>query len=325
MTIGFAVTYLENGEASFVVAADCRYSTGAQAMDVALKTFALGRQTGAVAAGNALSVVTAAEVTRAIAEDHDRHQPDAPINFYSTVRLFSFFLDRSDRENPWSRGSEVALVGFLENGSPALAKVRTRLGERTEVYIYAPKQQGSLVMMVGQKDAQKQVAAAITRTLAERRNDWASRAASTIWYLSKHEGEPTIGGGLTLAACERGRNIYWPFVTVDGRTYVRGFDITETVPNPQGTDVARLTYDESWHAETDHARPPGKVKVRVNSGCHTLVKAVDTWVKPTDLFRWNLTPAELSHGLDPEAPSSVLVVLHQADGLWAADESDPVT
>jgi hypothetical protein len=110
---------LADGQASFLLTADSRYTAADATADMAIKTYSLGPRTGAVAAGSALSVGSAAELTRGIAEDHNRLKPNAPINFYSTVRLFSFFLDQAENANPLSTGSEVALAGFFSNGKPS--------------------------------------------------------------------------------------------------------------------------------------------------------------------------------------------------------------
>lgn len=135
MTIGFAATRLSPDSAGFLLAADCRYSTPRAFTDTGIKTHALDRTTGAVVAGNALSVASAVEPTRGIADDHNRMQPEKRINFHSTVRLFSFFLDQIERKSPWSEGCEVALTGFLSNGTPALAKVFTGRSRRAEAHI----------------------------------------------------------------------------------------------------------------------------------------------------------------------------------------------
>jgi hypothetical protein len=64
MTIGFAATHLNRHGASFLIAADCRYSGDVAVTDTAIKTHSLGRATGAVVAGDGLSVATAVELTR---------------------------------------------------------------------------------------------------------------------------------------------------------------------------------------------------------------------------------------------------------------------
>jgi hypothetical protein len=69
--------------------------------------------------------------------------------------------------------------------------------------------------MVGQRNAKEQIAAAMSRTIQES-GRWVERATGTIWYLSKHEGEPTIGGGPAIAVRHREGVLHWPFVIVDG-------------------------------------------------------------------------------------------------------------
>jgi hypothetical protein len=220
VTIGFVATHLASGQASFLPAADCRYRIGRATADMAIKTYSLGSRSGAVAAGSALSVSTAAELTRGIAEDHNRSTPDTPINFYSVVRLFSFFLNQTESANPCSEGCEVALAGFWSNGNPAIAKIGTKPSCKTEVHVYAPKQPGSLIVMVGQRDAKEQIFSAICRAFAETGSNWIERAVSTIAYLCEHEGERTIGGAPSVAVCANDGTLYWPFVELDGKTYL---------------------------------------------------------------------------------------------------------
>lgn len=320
MTIGFATTYLTSSHASFLVAADSRYSWSAEWADIGIKTYALGCRTAAVAAGNALSVASTADLVRGVADHHDRNEPNAPINFSSTVRLFSYFLDRTERENASTKGCEVVLAGFLDNGSPALAKVTTLPASRTVVHCCAPKQQGSLIMMVGQQDAKDQIASAIARAFGEGRQHWAERAAGTIWYLCKHEGVPTIGGAPSVAVCERGGNLYWPFVVVDDRTFLRGFDVTESMGGVTGDGVLQLSYDESWHTETDQQRV--SAELRHNEGFFWASRYVDEWIDPQELFLWKVDPDDLKPLPDMSLAPSVVPIFRPGELPWLATASD---
>jgi hypothetical protein len=314
VTIGFATTYLENERAAFLIAADSRYSATEQTgdtADMAIKTYALGQQTGAVASGNALSVATAADLVRGIADHHDRISQNLPINFYSTIRLFSFFLDRVECANPWSKGCEVVLAGFLANGSPAVAKIITRPNARTEVHCMAPKQRGSLILMVGQQDAKEQIASTISRAFVEGHQHWAERAAGTIWYLCRHEGTPVIGGAPSVAVCARGENLYWPFVVIEGRTFLRGFDVSDSMPGVIAHDPLHLEYDESWHSETDQRRD--NVGIRSDEGFLSLSRCVDDWVKPHELFTWKVDPDALTPPPDLGLPPAVVVIFRPGE------------
>ena len=74
MTIGFASTHLNPGEAAFLLVADCRFSAaGETATDRGLKTLSSGRQTGAVAEGHVLTMITSAAMSRGFAADHERY------------------------------------------------------------------------------------------------------------------------------------------------------------------------------------------------------------------------------------------------------------
>lgn len=318
MTIGFAATYTLENQAGFLIAADSRYSVGGSSADMAIKTYSLGAQVGAVAAGSALSVSVAAEHTRGIADDHDRLSPNARINFYSTVRLFSFVLDRIEAKNPRTYGTEVLLAGFLSNGSPALAKVVTRPFQRTEIHCYAPRQRGSLVAMVGQPDAKEQIASAAARAFVEPGQHWAERAAATIWYLSQHEGTPAIGGAPSVAICSRDEAMFWPFVVVGERTYLRGLEVTESILSPIGNTVLRLDYDENWHSSNDQERI--EPVLHRDEGFFSISRHLEDWVKPSELFDWKVDPEALMPKPDLHQPPSVVLILRPGELSWLPSE-----
>ncbi len=158
--------------------------------------------------------------------------------------------------------------------------------------------------MVGQAGAKAQVAASMSRTFQES-GSWVARATATILYLSKHEGEPTIGGAPSVAVCQRQGRIEWPFVVVDGRTYLRGFDVTETGVK-SGPGVIEIAYEEDWHSEVDQERPAAPV--RRDEGFTAISRYVEGWVKAQELFEWKVDPAELCTTPDMSLPQAVVVI-----------------
>ncbi|HEX4334531.1 MAG TPA: hypothetical protein VH062_01385 [Polyangiaceae bacterium] len=314
MTIGFVATHLGSGEASFLLAADCRLSFGHAKANVGIKTYALGPRVGAVAAGNALSASTAAELTRGISEDHDRAEPDKRINFYSTVRLYAYLLNRVELDNPWSDGCEVAIAGFLSNGTPALAKVTTAPSRRAEVHLYAPKRFGSLILMVGRADAKEQIFGAIARDLRESGARWIAKAVGTIAYLCEHEGERTIGGAPSVAVCSQAGPVYWPLVVDGDRTYLRGLDITEYAPASKpfpGDDRLHLQYDQTWHSQVDRDR--GLRPMRVDEGFIGLSHYVDEWLSLKDIFEWRVDPDAFALAPDPTLPPEYVAIVQPGE------------
>ncbi|MBI3202062.1 MAG: hypothetical protein HYZ29_11010 [Myxococcales bacterium] len=303
MTIGFAATSLTQTGASLLLAADCRYSIASDATDTGIKTHALDRSTGAVVAGNALSVASAVELTRGIAHDHNRLKPDLPINFYSTVRLFAFFLDQIERRSPWSNGSEVVLVGFLSNGVPALAKVFTGPSRRAEVHLYSHRHSGSLMLFVGQRDGKEQIVSSVRRALQDGGPHWVERAVGAIAYLCEHEGEHAIGGAPSVAICRRGGVLHWPVVVMGDQTFLRGFDITPMAPPfapVAGDERLHIRYDQGWHAGADQSRVP--TRVRVDDGFCAVSRYVDIWSPAPDAFNWKVDPAALLEPPDLASP-----------------------
>jgi len=310
MTIGFAATHLDSNGAFFLLAADSRCSTAQASADMVIKTYSLGGRTGAVAAGSALSVATAAELTRGVVDDHNRLTPTAPVNFYSTVRLFSSFLSRIERANPWSTGCEVALAGFLSNGSPALAKVSTSPHEKAIAHMYAHKQPGSLVVLVGQPGAKHQICAALEQAFGEPGPHWIQRAVATIQYLCQHEAERTIGGAPSVATCTRDGPVQWPFVVVDGKTYLRGFDVSASIPSsvtPRPDDgVLYLAYEQAWHSAADRAAR--EVTPKLDEGFVGMSRYVDDWVLASELFAWKVDPEAFGPTPDLTLTPAVVVI-----------------
>lgn len=321
MTIGFAATHLTRDSAALLLAADCRYSTASAATDTGIKTHALDRTTGAVVAGNALSVASAVELTRGIADDHNRLQPDKPINFYSTVRLFSFFLDQIEQKSPWSEGCEVVLTGFLSNGTPALAKVWTGPRRRAEVHVYAPRFTGSLFLFVGQRDGKEQIFSSVGQALQEGGQHWVQRAVGTIAYLCEHEGERTIGGAPAVAICTRNEVMHWPIVVMGNRTYLRGFDVTEMAPaSPPfaGDQRLHVQYDQPWHARVDQNRID--VAVRRDEGFVSVSWYVDAWVPSSDAFNWKLEPEVFRELPDLTSPPQYVGITRPGEVAWTQSQ-----
>lgn len=318
MTIGFAATLLRaDGASAFLLAADCRYSARRSSTDTGIKTHALDRTTGAVVAGDALSVASAVEMTKGIADDHNRMQPESPINFYSTVRLFAFFLDQIEKQSPWSEGSEVALAGRLTNGMPALAKVVTRPTKPSEVHIYAHKVPGSLFLFAGQREGKEQIFAAVGQALKAGGDDWINRAIGTIAYLCEHEGERTIGGGPAVAICPQQGVLYWPFLVMNNRTFLRGFDVSAACPpSPQfeGDERVHVHYDQNWHAAVDQYRTEPSVKV--DAGFFSKSWLVEKWVPPSDAFSWKNDPGELVHSPDLSVAPEAIGIVRPGEVSW---------
>jgi hypothetical protein len=317
MTIGFAATHLTSESAALLLAADCRYSTATAATDTGIKTHALDRTTGAVVAGNALSVASAIELTRGIAADHNHLQPDKPINFYSTVRLFSFFLDQIEQKSPWSKGCEVVLTGFLSNGTPALAKVWTGPSRRAEAHIYAPKSTGSLFLFVGQREGKEQIFSSVGQALREGGPHWVQRAVGTIAYLCEHEGERTIGGVPSVAVCSRHEPMNWPLLVMGNRTYLRGFDVTAMVPPPapgSGDQCLHVHYDQAWHARVDQNRTD--VAIKKDEGFASVSWYIDAWVPASDAFNWKVEPEALTGLPDLTSPPQYVGITRPGEVSW---------
>jgi hypothetical protein len=306
MTIAVAATFLLNDRSAFLLVADARASFDGDHSDTAIKTYTLDTEVGAVGSGDAMSCATAIEMTRGLIADHNSLDPAAPFNFYSTVRVFSYFLDKIDRARPWSNSCEVVLAGFLENGRPALAKVISRRGERTEVHLYTHGQPGPLIMLTGRPEGKRQVVLSLKRAFAEDQDQWPARVASSIWYLGQHQGVPSIGGGVALARCVHGGPMVWPRVEVGGRIYLRGLDVTDCLPAGIPPGTVRLHYDESWHALTDQMEQMPETSQ--DESFAAMPKYVDEWVPDSEAFNLQHDSPQLGV-VDSGAPTATIVLL----------------
>jgi hypothetical protein len=108
--------------------------------------------------------------------------------------------------------------------------------------------------------------------------------------------------------------LQWPFVFVEQRVYLRGFDVTDSAQIPPDTNsptVLRIGYDEAWHSDTDRERP--QAAVRRDEGFLGLVKYVDDWVPPRELFEWKLDPDLLRPPPDLSLPASVIVIVRPGE------------
>lgn len=313
MTIGIAITYLDHEKRTFFLAGDSRGSTDDDHTDFVIKTYALGERCGAIGAGHALSFAAAAEMTRGVAEDANRLSPDKPINFYSTVRLFAYWLNKLDGSKGWSRGCEVAIAGFLESGQPCIAKVVTTPERPTEVFFYTHVHPGALVVLVGNTDAKRVLCRCIYRALVSA-EDWLSRVCSTIWYLNEHESNTMskIGGGVAIAVCPTQSRMVWPLVYVEGRAFLRGLEVTGLVSPEPPEDAVVLNYDQTWHSVTDQhgVEPP----MRDSVSCASLTTTTDGWIKPEHVFtKWTHDHEALQKLADVSLPKHNLIIVRPGE------------
>jgi hypothetical protein len=323
MTIAVAATFLSpEGRSGFLLAADARASRDEEHADTGIKTFALDSRVGAIESGDALSSATAIEMTRAVIADHNTIQPTTPFTFFNTVRVFSFFFDRIVQGRWHDSSSEVILAGFLQNGRPALASVKANHGDRTRVHLYSHVQPGSLIALTGQNEAKEQILLALRRAYDEDETSWPDRTASAIWYLSCHEGMPAIGGGVALAICRGAGCVTWPLISIAGRVFLRGLDVTDCYRDDTEKKPIVLEYDETWHALADAEQQ--LPKKRGNEGFHPMFKYVDEWVPPTEAFKLHYDPSELRQELlDPATRATVAIASMSSAHRAAAGYPEP--
>jgi hypothetical protein len=233
-----------------VVASDSRVSLPTAVLtDVGVKTYELGGSSAAVVAGAARPPMMAAEVTRSVIDNHNRRTPERRVNFLDTVRLFGYFLGRTASEN---ESNEVAVAGFLSDGTPCLALIRMAPGYKKAGFISCPKN-ATFVVPVGVSDGKRLLLRSVEAAKKEGRPRFGSPIA-TLFYMTQHEGAfSSVGGGLAVGNCIGGQeNFTWPIVEIAGRRYLRGIDVTDSYrPNWPAPEV--IAYDESWCATLDQA------------------------------------------------------------------------
>jgi hypothetical protein len=249
MTLGFAAATWFDDERVVMVASDARISrTDSVLTDVGIKTYELGGACAAVAAGAARPPMMAAEVCRSVVENHNRRTPERRVNLVDTVRLFAYFLKRtaSAEEPP----NEVAVAGFLGDGTPCLSLVRVAAGFNKAGFISCPRGT-TIALPVGVSDGKSLLLRSIEAAKQEGRPRLGSPVA-TLFYMAKHAGAfKTVGGGIAVGNCKGGDSSFsWPIIEIDGRRYLRGIDVTDSYrPNWPQPEV--IDYDESWCTALD--------------------------------------------------------------------------
>ena len=128
----------------------------------------------------------------------------------------------------------------------------------------------------------------------------------------------TIGGAPSVAMCRRDEAMFWPLVVVGERTYLRGLEITESIPSPVGNTVLHLDYDESWHSNNDQQRTE-PVALR-DEGVFSISRYLEDWVKPSELFDWKVDPEALVPTPDVHRPASVVLILRPGELSWLPSE-----
>lgn len=250
MTLGFAAATWFEDQPVVMVASDARISAGTDSVltDVGVKTYELGGACAAVAAGAARPPMMAAEVCRSAVEHHNRCNPERKVNLLDTVRMFAYFLKQTaSRHEP---PSQVAVAGFLTDGTPCLALVTIAPGFNKAGFISCPKGSTKAVP-VGASDGKT----LLLRSIEAAKQEGLPRLGcpvAALLYMAKHEGAfKTVGGGIAVGMCKGGgESFLWPIVEIDGRRYMRGIDVTESYrPNWPPPEV--IHYDDSWCAALD--------------------------------------------------------------------------
>lgn len=284
MTVGLALAACSPTTGPVLaLLADTRFSFGtAPPVDTGPKLYSLGGRVSAVAAGSAVSALSAAQLTQSVIETHN-HQASGPIGFCDATRIFSFFLRRLCSGT--SLHNETVMAGFLQAGRPALAFCHISPAAQRLAFFSAPDND-HVALAVGSVPAKKLLLHGLQRAQTDDRRLVAS-AASLVWYMSKHQGHPSIGGGVSCATCD-GTDPHWswPVLEIVGQRFLRGLDVTAsyraTWPPPVPID-----YDEDWCTSVDKDHEIGEASARA-----ARVKAynIDDVVSEENLFQLHDDP-----------------------------------
>lgn len=297
MTLGFAATAWLNDEPLVMVASDTRISTNrgsTVATDAGVKTYELGGRNAMVAAGPAYPPMMAAELTRSIVDNHNRRTPDTKINFLDTVRMFGYFLKQVS--GALMDPNEVAVVGFLETGSPCLARVVISPGFNRASFLSGPK--GSTQLLpVGKSDGKALLLRSVESATRQGRPRF-SAAVATLLYIAKHDGAfQTVGGGIAVGTCDGSSDHFsWPIVEINGRRYLRGVDVSQSY-RPSWPEPERIEYDEDWCAALDREVALLEHPLPLEELARGSLPSIDIdAIDPTTLFATHIEPAEWTNG-----------------------------
>ena len=278
-----------------LVAADTRLSSAQTTLtDAGIKTYELGGRTVMVAAGHALPVLSAAEIVRAIVENHNRREPSRRMSFYDTCRLLAFFLKRSAEQPGWA--CEVIIAGFLSSGTPALARVIVS-PDRNRVAFFQPEQEGFIAIPVGDFTGKRLLLRGLMAAKRENRSLVAS-GVGLLWYMSRHPGAFTsIGGGISVGFCSANDEAFsWPVVEVDGQRFLRGVDVTQYC-RPGWPPPIVLLYDESWCSLLDEQVALDAPLVDGFVPEHGSSYEIDALSTPDTLFQMHNDPVGFERGI----------------------------
>lgn len=295
MTLGFAASAWLDDTPLITVASDTRINVGnSVASDSGVKTYELGARCAMVAAGSAYPPMMAAELTRSIVENHNRRTPDRKVNFLDTVRIFSYFLRQVAGER--SAPNEVAIAGFLQAGTPCLARVVVSQGFNRAAFLSGPKGAMQLVP-VGKDDGKSLLLRSVESAKREGRPRIGS-AVATLLYIAMHDGAfNTVGGGIAVGTCDRSSDHFsWPIIEINGKRYLRGIDVSRhyrpTWPVPEV-----IEYDENWCARIDHEVAQMGDPLPIRQAPAGSLPSIDIdAIDPETVFMTHDEPAEWANG-----------------------------
>jgi hypothetical protein len=301
MTLGFAATAWLDDEPAAMVASDTRISLGASvATDMGVKTYELGARCAMVAAGAAHPPMMAAELTRSIVENHNRRTPERRVNFLDTVRMFSYFLKQVAGER--APANEVAIAGFLEGGSPCLARVVVSPGFNKAAFLTGPKGVTQLIP-VGKDDGKGLLLRSVDAATKEGRPRFAT-AVATLLYIAMHDGAfQTVGGGIAVGTCQGlCEHFSWPIIEINGKRYLRGLDVSQCY-RPSWPRPEPIEYDEGWCAALDRQVALMEDPLPSREGAMASVPSIDIdAIDPTTVFATHHEPEEWANGsVQPKA------------------------
>ena len=270
MTLGIAVAVHQGSQACVWLAADTRLTLSeSDSYDSATKGVQLGPRSALLMAGSSvLPVLYAAEQARPIIDATRRggHR----VSLWHEAQIFDQCLSHYAVEFPRALKVDVTIVGFMTDGSPAIARIMRMpppLGQFGVIHRATPGAPVSIA--VGDPEFARYL-----RYAAPPHQSDMHQTLSVLWDIAAHRGDPTrgIGGHLCLGWCRAtDESFQWPLLEhPDGVVTSRGMQMPTGFTGPP--TPMKLEHDPETFAALEKTVPQWRPREGISFSGHPVPK-----------------------------------------------------